>query len=246
MSYILDALRKADAQRERDPVRGIHAQPVRVSVSERRLRDGHRLGWWVASAAGLAAVASVGWYLSRDSRGVPGAPAARTQVAAAAPTAVAAPAPASAPAAAVPATAVLPPPPPVVAPPAAAPRAAATPSTKQAEPAPTSPAMARPASAPSPAAAQAARPAPGAAVPGAPATAAPAMAGPLIAGLPADAPKLAISGGVYSANAAQRMLIVNGQVFNEGGEVGPGVLLEEIRPKMAVLRFRGSRYTVGY
>ncbi len=26
MSYILDALKKADAQRERDPARGIHAQ----------------------------------------------------------------------------------------------------------------------------------------------------------------------------------------------------------------------------
>ena len=28
MSYILDALRKADAERERDPARGIHAQPL--------------------------------------------------------------------------------------------------------------------------------------------------------------------------------------------------------------------------
>src|SRR5262245_32472921 len=28
MSYILDALRKADAERERDPARGIHAQPM--------------------------------------------------------------------------------------------------------------------------------------------------------------------------------------------------------------------------
>lgn len=67
-----------------------------------------------------------------------------------------------------------------------------------------------------------------------------------IAGLPADAPKVAISGGVYSANVAQRMLIVNGQVFNEGSEIGAGVVLEEIRPKAAVLRFRGARYTVGY
>ena len=67
-----------------------------------------------------------------------------------------------------------------------------------------------------------------------------------VAGLPADAPKLAISGGVYSANVAQRMLIVNGQVFNEGSEIGTGVVLEEIKPKSAVLKFRGSRYTVTY
>jgi general secretion pathway protein B len=67
-----------------------------------------------------------------------------------------------------------------------------------------------------------------------------------VAGLPADAPKLAISGGVYSNNRAQRMLIVNGQVFNEGSEIGPGVVLEEIKAKTALLRFRGSRYTVSY
>ena len=69
---------------------------------------------------------------------------------------------------------------------------------------------------------------------------------PPVAGLPADAPKLAISGGVYSSNPAQRMLIVNGLVFNEGSEVGPGVVLQEIKPKGAVLQFRGSRYTVSY
>ena len=67
-----------------------------------------------------------------------------------------------------------------------------------------------------------------------------------VAGLPADAPKLVISGGVYSPNPVQRMLIVNGQVFNEGSEVGTGVVLDEIKPKGAVLRFRGSRYTVSY
>ena len=57
-----------------------------------------------------------------------------------------------------------------------------------------------------------------------------------VAGLPPDAPKLAISGGVYSTNPAQRMLIVNGQVFNEGSEIGPGVVLEQIKPKAAVLQ----------
>ncbi|MVQ28295.1 GspB domain-containing protein [Ramlibacter sp. MAH-25] len=63
---------------------------------------------------------------------------------------------------------------------------------------------------------------------------------------PAGAPKLAITGGVYSPNAAQRMLIVNGQVFNEGAEPVPGVLLEQIRPNQAVLSWRGQRYLVGY
>ncbi len=74
----------------------------------------------------------------------------------------------------------------------------------------------------------------------------PAPPSPPVAGLPADAPKLVISGGVYSTNPAQRMLIVNGQVFNEGSEVGAGVVLEEIRAKTAVLRFRGAPYTVSF
>jgi general secretion pathway protein B len=68
--------------------------------------------------------------------------------------------------------------------------------------------------------------------------------------LPADVqgalPKLAITGGVYSENAAQRMLVVGGQVVNEGAELAPGVVLDQIRSRSAVLRFRGYRYAVSY
>jgi general secretion pathway protein B len=63
---------------------------------------------------------------------------------------------------------------------------------------------------------------------------------------PAGAPPLSVTGGVYSQNPAQRMLIVNGQVFNEGSEVAAGVTLEEVRPKQAVLNFRGQRFTLAY
>jgi general secretion pathway protein B len=90
---------------------------------------------------------------------------------------------------------------------------------------------------------------PPAAVPPRPAISAPVPPPPPtppVAGLPADAPKLVLSGGVYSTNPAQRMLIVNGQVFNEGSEVAPGVKLEQIKPRTVVLGFRGARYTVAY
>jgi general secretion pathway protein B len=98
----------------------------------------------------------------------------------------------------------------------------------------------------------------------APLTAAPVAAAPVaapvaapaadrifaVAELPAevqrDLPKLSISGGVHSENAAQRMLIVGGQVLGEGAVVAPGVTLEQIRPHVAVLRFRGYRYSLGY
>lgn len=65
-----------------------------------------------------------------------------------------------------------------------------------------------------------------------------------VKGLPADAPQLVISGGVYSANPAQRRLIVNGQVRREGADLGSGVVLEQVKPDSAVLGFRGSRYNV--
>lgn len=56
MSYILDALRRADAQRERDPARGIHAQAATAAPA----RSPSRLpGWaWPAFAAGLVAAAA--------------------------------------------------------------------------------------------------------------------------------------------------------------------------------------------
>jgi general secretion pathway protein B len=59
-------------------------------------------------------------------------------------------------------------------------------------------------------------------------------------------PRLAISGAVHSDNAAQRMLIVGGQVVNEGAELAPGLVLEQIRAHDAVLRFGRYRYSVGY
>lgn len=61
-----------------------------------------------------------------------------------------------------------------------------------------------------------------------------------------DLPKLAITGGVHSDNAAQRMLIVGGQVMGEGAELAPGLVLEQIRAKTAVFRFRGLRFSLPY
>lgn len=67
---------------------------------------------------------------------------------------------------------------------------------------------------------------------------------PPVKGLPADAPRIVISGSVYSPSSGQRMVIANGQVVREGAEVASGVTLEEVRPESAVLGFRGNRYNV--
>ncbi|MBI5274870.1 MAG: general secretion pathway protein GspB [Burkholderiales bacterium] len=194
MSYILDALRKADADRERDPSRGIHAHPVAVPGRAR-----HGMNWPVVAGGlgGLAVVAAAAWLW----------PSGRSAPTVAAPAPVVVPAPAPAPVL-LPAP---PPPEPVV---AKAPVAAPVPA---------------PAAAPAASAAERIH---------------------AVSELPAEVqrelPKLPISGGVYSDNASQRMLIVGGQVANEGAEVAPGLVLEQIRPKSAVLRFRGFRYSVAY
>src|SRR5205085_2677431 len=57
MSYILDALRRADAERERDPARGIHARPAAAEPARTRSRIP---AWsWPAAAAVLVAGAGL-------------------------------------------------------------------------------------------------------------------------------------------------------------------------------------------
>src|SRR5512133_3510994 len=112
MSYILDALRKADAQRESDPARGIHAQPGRPAMGEQAQPVRERPWFWAAGAAGVAAVAIGGWYMYRDS---PAAPQVAVVAAAPQEAAPIEPAPAPPP----PPAAVVLPPPVIVAPPIA-------------------------------------------------------------------------------------------------------------------------------
>ena len=214
MSYILDALRKADAQRARDPARGIHAQPAVATPGARRPR---RRGYWVWGTVAALILAAAAWlWSSADSSATPpmaAVPAARVEATAAAP--VVPPADVVLPAA--PAMAVAPP---VQRP--AAPVPAQQPVVAAAAPTPA------PIAAPAPAAERTYS----------------------LAELPADVqqalPKFAVSGGVYSENVAQRMLIVNGQVFNEGSEIAPGVVLEQIRAKVVILKFRGLRISQPY
>lgn len=226
MSYILDALRKADAQRERDPARGIHARPVASAPDSPAGRQTRLWLWGTVGlvSAGLLAVAA--WQLARPAATVMAPPAV-------------APTPATVP--------LLPP----VAAAAVAPAVPLPPPAAQVLP------PAPPAAPPPPAAVTApVREAAGAAPATALATSASTTAEPgrervlSVSELPADVqrelPKLAISGGVYSANPAQRMLIVNGQVLGEGADAAPGVRLEQIRAKTAVLSYRGYRYGLAY
>ncbi|MFN3862626.1 MAG: general secretion pathway protein GspB [Roseateles sp.] len=55
-------------------------------------------------------------------------------------------------------------------------------------------------------------------------------------------PPLAISGSVYSDDPASRFVMVNGDVAREGARLGAELVLEEIRPRELVLRFKGQRF----
>lgn len=59
-------------------------------------------------------------------------------------------------------------------------------------------------------------------------------------------PPLQTSGAMYSENPADRMLILNNRVMHEGEQVTPELKLEQIRLKSAVLLFRGQRFTLQY
>ena len=59
-------------------------------------------------------------------------------------------------------------------------------------------------------------------------------------------PALPLGGAMYSKNAADRMLIVGGQVLREGDTIAPDLKLEQIRLKSAVFRYKSYRYEVSY
>ena len=64
--------------------------------------------------------------------------------------------------------------------------------------------------------------------------------------LPDNAPKLVVSGSTYSDNSAHRILIVNGQVFREGESPVTGIRIEKIGLKAAVLQYDGKLFLLKY
>lgn len=242
MSYILDALKRADAERERGTVPGLRAQPV-PGVTPESHGTHASLRAWPVIVTGIAlavAIIAAGAWVWRSLAGSERAPV----VVAAAPTVPA-----------VPAAPALPPQPA----PVAAPVPAAHNAVSQAAPvAPTVPA-ASPALKPKP------RPEPPpsttprsagtevAPVKPSPATSAASPAlpvAPLLSELPEEIrrqiPALTITGAVASENPAQRLLLVNGQVLPQGAAAAPEVLIEEIRARSSTFKFRGSRFRVTY
>lgn len=59
-------------------------------------------------------------------------------------------------------------------------------------------------------------------------------------------PPVTVGGYIYSKNAADRLLLVDKVLRREGDEVAPGLILEKLQPKEAVFNFKGYRYRVPY
>jgi general secretion pathway protein B len=220
MSYILDALKRADAERERGHVPGLHSQSASLPSPVRAGQRRQRPAWMPMAAATallLTAAAAVWWW--RSAPGREASPTAAVQPPAVAPD----------------------PQPPVPTPPAAVVE------TPTAPPAPALPILAPPPPPPPPAPAPATTPATS------PATAlsngnvrSSIKLPPPAATAPSSAPPVKVSGATYSENPSHRMLIANGKVVHEGQEIEPGLTVEVISPRSAVLNHRGSRYNINY
>jgi len=259
MSYILDALRRADAERSRGAVPGLHAQNVPAD-GEPAARNFNPL-IWAAGGAGLLllAVVCVLVFGPWKATSAPGAQVALAPVPELAP-AARDNAPAQnaqgelAPAlsgAIDPGARPIEPPighsnPPSAYPPVAAPRTAAR------EPSAQRVAAGRVATLEPRAQAQAS--APSVEHYGAPieAASAPAHANAIVnindlaPNVRSQLPRLAVGGAIYSETPSARMVILNGQVFHEGDKPAADTVLEQIRLKSAVLNFRGQRYEVSF
>ncbi len=185
MSYILDALRRAEAERQQGQVPGLHDAPaVAATASAPAPNPARRYGWLVPAL--LLAAGAAWWWWPRPGVVPVVAPVV---VPAAAPAPVAPPVAAAVQPAPLPVVVSAPPPPPPAAPASAAER--------------------------------------------------PLRFTELSPDMQRALPSLVPSGSVWSDQPAARFVVLNGQVLREGDTVAPGLVLERLQPKSALLRWRG-------
>lgn len=263
MSYILDALQRAESERARGRLPDIHDPSGPASRTQPSPRPHARPLVWVAVGLAGGLIVAAAMHLGVDRLATDPAGAAAVPVAAA-PTAGAAPVvqtpptrdvappvaalpPLSAPHAQTTATpteppAAVPPPtsPPVVSTPFLPPPVGRpSPRERPSDAAPEPPQVAQPTQ----------RPVPGSTGPaGRPAASAPASPPPVLAyrDLPESVrrqlPAFKLGGSIYSERRTDRLLIVDGQLAREGDEVAPGLVLEQIGLRTAVFRHGTLRF----
>ena len=200
MSYILEALKKAQAERQLGNAPTLHAPTLHAAPVH---APAVKKTGMLALCAGVIVVAVAGGFIWSQRTPAPAA----LPVVAAVPAAMPAPAPVIA-----------------AAPPAPAPVVA------QAEtPRPRKAVMA-PAPAPAPVAAEDTI----------------RYARDLPQEIQQQLPHVGFGGYMYSDNAADRLVLVDKTLRHEGEEIAPGLLLEKLLPRGAILNFRGTRYRVAF
>lgn len=255
MSYILDALKRAESERSRGEIPNIHAQQAATGASDVGRAASRQIGPGLIGVALLVLVAGSVWWWRADD-----APAPPDRVTAA---------PASVPVPGLPVTSAAAPgqPPAPTSPRTAQPTLPLRLPTAMPVQAPVvipKPAIPKvmPKTAPVLAAIERIdKPARAASTPAtanAPASAPPSPSEPALAEerlyalkeLPDDIrnslPVLTVGGATYSENPANRMLIVNGRLFHEGDKLTPELTLQQIKLRSAVLSYRGYRYGINY
>lgn len=234
MSYILDALRRADAERARGQIPGLHDQPSLQRQGGSTPR-GRPWLWGGAAVALLGVAGGMAWWWARPGTAPPVAVALGTAPAVlvqAAPTpAAAAPAAASAP---LPSSDPTAPPAVATARQVSLPQVVSAPEPVAAEPAPSRKAASAAAAAPT-----------------ARSSVAAVAEGPRVLKLAElsadqrrDMPPLVLGGSVWSESAGSRFVIFNGLLLHEGETAAPGVTVERIGPKSVVLAWRGLRVEI--
>lgn len=218
MSYILDALKKAEAERKLGAVPGLHAPATYAAGRGHRSR---RMPWLAAGLALLVAVlAALAWFRPWHApQALPPEPPLPPLPAPMAPALK--PVPALAPVV------------PLVQPPPAKPKAVARIAPSPAKP--RSIASAPPPAAPPQAAQDAGRQ-----------DNEPLTLRELPEQIQREIPALKIGGYIYSSNPAERSLLINNKLLREGDEVAPGLMLEKMLRGSVVLNYKGYRYRIAY
>lgn len=223
MSYILEALKKAEAERQQGAVPTLHAQAATLPAAGLDLPPSRlRLSLGIGTALVLAVLSALFWL--RPWQALPSPPTAAPSMTVATATTVTTPAPAAASLAAP-----TPPPEPRLEP--------------KLEPHP-DPVIARP---PPPAMHAPSKPKTHSAPAATKSVRAPTVVPATVTNIaPAGAPAVSIGGYLYSETPSERQLLVNKRLAHEGEEVAPGLVLEKMLPRAAVFNFQGHRYQVGY
>ncbi|HXA46552.1 MAG TPA: general secretion pathway protein GspB [Burkholderiaceae bacterium] len=245
MSYILDALKKAESERKLGSIPNVYAPAPNVMAMPDEGSRRTRLPWILTAAAILLLLACLAWLQpwSQPAR-VASTPA---------PTSAVAPDPMPAPAPIATAPAIAPTPVPASPPPVpqTKPMPIVTEVAKKAKP------VVAPAVASAPVAASPVQPAPIAveAKPPSKETVAAEIVPDedsvgTIRNLPraiqAEVPTFTVNGYIYARNPVDRSVLINQKLLHEGDQITPELVLEKMLPKGAILNYKGYRYRVAF